>query len=69
MKEPTQELKLIPVMMRVKEFLALMVVLQMESESVMEPEEGQSLVTEPELTVEPEEKLEKGPGLLSVKPP
>lgn len=34
----------------------------------MKPEQEQSLVTEPGLEAEPEEELEKGPGLLSVKP-
>lgn len=35
----------------------------------MEPEQEQSLVTEPGWEVEPKEELEKGPGLLSVKLP
>lgn len=35
----------------------------------MEPEQEQSLVKELGLKVEPEEKLEKSPGLLSVKQP
>lgn len=35
----------------------------------MEPEQEQSLVMEPGLESEPEEELEKRPGLLSVKPP
>lgn len=35
MREPTQKLELIPMMMRVKGFLTLMVELQLEVESVM----------------------------------
>lgn len=69
MREPSQELRLIPVMMKVKGFLALMVALWLELESVMEPEQEQSLVKELGLKVEPKEKLEKGPGLLFVKQP
>lgn len=59
MREPTQKLERIPMMMRVKGLLTLMVVSQLEAESVMQPEQE----------AEPEEELEKGPGLLSVKPP
>lgn len=59
MREATQKLELIPMMMRVKEFLTWMVQLQLEVESVMQPEQE----------AESEEELEKGPGLLSVKPP
>lgn len=59
MMEPTQELKLIAVMMRIKELLALMVESWLEAEPVMEPG----------LEAEPEEEVEKRPGLLSVKPP
>lgn len=59
MREPTQKLELIPMMMRIKGFLTLMVELQLEVEFVMQPEQE----------AESEEELEKGPGLLSVKPP
>lgn len=55
MMQPIQELELLSVMKKVKEIQAMMMKLELKVESV----------TEPELEVE----LEKGPGLLFVKPP